>query len=710
MTDSLLQALVTIGRLHSKPVNREAVVAGLPLVKGKLTPDLFVRAAERAGFSARIVKRSPGKLHAGLLPAVLVLEGNQTAILIQRQKQKSEVIYPETGEGANWVDTSTLEADYAGFAIVIQPSFQFEERSLERTGPKRSRSWFWGTLWKFRRFYARVAVASVALNFFALASSIFIMTVYDRVIPHQALETLYVLAWGFGVVLVFEFILKLLRALFVDRASQRADVLLAGALYEHILGVKFSSRPGSAGAFASQVRSYETLREFFTSATLNALVDLPFVLLFVFVVYLLGGIMALPLLIAVVLTLIMGLVLQWPLAKAVRQGHLAANQRHALVVEAVTSLETIKAVRAESEMQHRLESSVRESSNADANSRWIASVATSIAAFLQQATTIALVILGVFQIMEGSLSMGGLIAIVILTGRAMAPLARVTGLFTRLQQSLVALRSLNEVMRLPAERSEHGEVKAGVPDFEAAVNLKGVTFAYSQEAGPALDDVSLEIRPGEKVAIMGRVGSGKSTVLKLAMGLLEPDDGIVQVSGLDLRQIDPADLRRHVGYVSQHASLLYGTVGSNIIAGVPWASEEQLWKAAKISGVENFVRAHPKGLQMPVGERGEQLSGGQRQAIAIARALVGDPDLLLLDEPTSGMDVNSQRDFIEQLLAWLEARGEVTLILATHRIELLQAVDRVIVLGDGKVHRDGPRDQILNEILSGKNPKTGEAA
>lgn len=678
----------------------------MPLVEGKLTPDLFVRAAERAGFSARIVKRSLSGLHDGLLPAVLVLDGNQTAILVQRQHKKAEVIYPETGEGAKWVEAKTLDADYAGYAIVIQPAFQFEERSLERTGPKRARSWFWGTLWKFRRFYGRVAIASVVLNVFALASSIFIMTVYDRVIPHQAFETLYVLAWGFGVVLVFEFILRLLRALFVDRASQRADVLLAGALYEHILGVKFSSRPGSAGAFASQVRSYETLREFFTSATLIALVDLPFVLLFVFVVYLLGGIMALPLLIAVVLTLLMGLILQWPLAKAVRQGHMAANQRHALVVEAVTSLETIKAVRAESEMQRRLEDSVRGSSSADANSRWIASVATSIAAFMQQATTIALVVIGVFQIMEGNLTMGGLIATVILTGRGMAPLARVTGLFTRLQQSMVALKSLNEVIALPAERTEQGEVKAGVPDFKAAVSLRGVQFAYSEEAAPALDDVSLEIKPGERVAIMGRVGSGKSTVLKLALGLLEPNEGIVQVSGLDLRQVDPADLRRHVGYVSQHATLLYGTVGSNIIAGVPWASEEQLWDAAKIGGVENFIRSHPQGLQMPVGERGEQLSGGQRQAIAIARAFVADPELLLFDEPTSGMDVNSQREFIQQLLAWLEARKEATLIIATHRIELLQAVDRVVVLGDGKVHRDGPRDQVLADMLPGKNQKT----
>lgn len=707
MPDPLLSALEFLGKALGKPVNRATATAGLPLVGGKLTPELFIRAASRQGLACRIVERDLRKLRSGWLPCVLILKENGAAVLTQLGRKTSEIVVPETGDGVQQLPTKELEADYAGFVILVKSEFDFEKRAQHDPVP-RSRSWFWGTLWRFRGIYARVAIASLVINCFALTSSLFIMNVYDRVVPNQAFETLYVLATGAAIVFLFDFILKMLRAHFVDRAGQRADIVLGSALFEQILGMKFAAKPASAGAFASQARAYESLREFFTSASMVALVDLPFVLFFALIVYLIGGVLALPLMLGLTLALLIGLLSQGPLSRAVKRGYQAANQRHALVVESISALEMVKGQNAESQLQTRMEDAIRESSAAEISSRGVSAFATNCTMLLQQLVSIGIVILGVYQIKEGNLTMGGMIACVILGGRGMAPLGQVASLFTRLQQSRTALQGLNQIMELPTERSE-GKQRVSIEEFKPDIELKDIQLTYPNQPAPALSGLNVEVKAGERVALLGRVGSGKSTLLKLLAGLYEPEQGVVSLSGVELRQFDPSDLRQRIGYVSQQVTLFYGSVLDNLRLGAPWVSDDQVLAAVKAAGVDRFTEGHPDGIQRSVGERGELLSGGQRQAIALARALVTSPSLLLFDEPTSSMDMNSESEFVSALTKYLDENPKTTLLLSTHKPAVLKLVDRIVVLQDGKVAADGPRDQIMGKLSQAKQPAAAVA-
>lgn len=699
MTDTLLEALVFLGKFHRRPINRVAATAGLPLDEGVLTPATFLRAAERHGLSAKVLREPLGKLRPGILPAVAILQDNEAVVITAIDEKQVETIDPVSG-GTRTTPLPEFSELYQDYSILVRPGFDFEERSKHRQS-QRSRSWFWGTLWRFRSFYGRVALTSIVINTFALTSSIFIMNVYDRVVPNAAFETLFFLAIGAGIVFLFDFLLKMLRAFFVDRAGQRADILLNSAIYEHILAIKFSARPASAGAFASQARGYESLREFFTSATLVALVDLPFVVFFAFIVWLLGGPVAIPLLVGLVLALLVGGIMQSPLSKSVKRGYAAANQRHALLVESLNGLETVKTLCAESEFQKKMDNCVRESSDADVGSRWASALSVNLTALIQQLVSIAIVIVGVYQIAGGNMSMGALIACVILGGRGMAPLAQVAGLFTRLQQSRTSLEGLDEIMKTPTERSAEASPKIDRTDFDPSISLDQLTFTYPGEPIPAVLVEKLKIKPGERIAFLGKVGSGKSTLLNLLAGLQEPAEGSIRISGREIRQFEPVDLRSRIGYVSQQINLFYGSVLDNLRLGVPWATDDQIMQASELTTVTNFTANHPGGLDRQVGEHGHLLSGGQRQAVALARALVPQPPLLLLDEPTSAMDMNTEAAVVEGLGKYLEEEN-ATLLISTHVPALLALVDRIIVLNEGKIAADGPRDQILKQLQQNK--------
>lgn len=697
--DTLLEALKSLGRFHSKTVNADSATSGLPLHEGKLTPELFIRAAERCGLASKLVKRDLGELHEATLPAVLIMKNGQAAVLHARDDKMAQFEMPGLPDPEQIVPIKQVKDYYSGYAILTKPIYRFERRSSFGDEGKKEGHWFWGTLLRFKGFYARVAVATVAINFLALASSLFVMNVYDRVVPNKAVDTLIALAAGVLIAYLFEFTLKSLRTYFLDRAGHRADVILGSKLFEKILSMKFQNVPASGGALAGQARAYEVVREFFASATIAALVDLPFVLMFIAIIYMLGGVVALPLLIGAVLTVLTGLFMQIPISRSVKSGYQAGNQRYALFVESVSAMETVKATRSESELQARMEDCVHQSAKAERKSKWYSQTALNLTALMQNLVSMAIIVTAFFQVTQENMTMGAMIACVILAGRAMAPLSMVASLMTRIQQSRQSLEGLNRLMESPTERDRGGNVS--VPNFVPSVAVRDLCFRYNEDSPEILRGLNLTIRPGEKVALLGKIGSGKSTLLRMIMALYEPTAGRIEVSGIENRQIDPTELRRNIGYVSQDSTLLFGTLRSNLTAGLPHADDGMIWKAVERVGLADFVRSHPRGLEMEVAEGGRSLSGGQRQAVCAARALMEEPDLLVMDEPTSAMDMASEKQLMACLSEYIAEKPGRTVIVATHKRAILMLVDRAIVVDNGLVIADGPKEQIIKGVRGG---------
>jgi ATP-binding cassette subfamily C protein LapB len=698
--DPLLTCLVVLSQLLERPASADVLKAGLPLEDGCLTPDLAIRAAARAGLSARLVHRALAQISDLTLPCILLLKGRGACVLVELlESAQARVLVPETGRGAIEVPLAELALRYTGYALFARPEVRFDRRA-EQVESADVGSWFWGTLVQAWPIYAEVLAAAFLINSFALASPLFIMNVYDRVVPNNALETLWVLAAGVVTVFLFDFILRNLRGYFVDAAGKIADVKLASRIFEQVLGLRMAARPASAGAFANNLREFESLRDFFTSASLVTLVDLPFVLFFILIVWWLGGPIAIVPAIAVPCVISVGLCLQTPLNRLVRRTFKEAAQKHGVLVESISGLETIKSIGAEGRMQRNWEQFVGATARSATRARFLSSFAVNFSTLAQNLVTVGIVTFGVYRIGEGLLTVGALVACTIITGRGMAPLAQVAGILTRYHQARAAYDALSQVMALPVERPPRVRFLHR-PELRGEIAFKNVTFSYPGQKFPALDGVSFVIKPGERVGLIGRIGSGKTTVEKLVVGLYEPDQGAVLIDGTDLRQIDPADLRRNVGCVLQDVFLFHGSVRDNITLGAPFADDPGVLRAARIAGVEDFVARHPQGFDLNVGERGESLSGGQRQAVAIARALLLDPPVLVLDEPTSAMDNGAESRFKQRLGEVLAGRS---LLLVTHRASVLSLVERLIVLDAGRVVADGPRDEVLKALAAGRIP------
>lgn len=697
--DSLLDCLILLGKMHDRQLSADMLVAGLPLVDNRLTPRLFVRAADSAGFSARIVKRSLDSIPQLVFPCVILLDNNRAALLVGKKGEQYTIVLPETGSGQEVIDEATLESQYIGSAIFVKPEFKFEARADKQESEIESKSWFWGTLWKYRSIYRNVLLAALFINIFAIAGSMFVMNVYDRVIPNNAMETLWVLASGVTIVYGFDFLLKMLRGALIDKAGKNADVILSSFIFQRVLGIKMENKPASAGSFANQVKGYESLREFFTSATLATMVDLPFVVLFIGFMYFIAGWVAFIPAAGILLILAIGAILHIPLRRAAEVAQGASAQKHALLVEAIGGFEAIRGLSAAGLFQRRMENFLGKSAKSEVSSRRISSAATNFTVFVTQMVSVIIVVASVYRIREGDMSMGALIGCTILSGRAMGPIGQVAALLSRLQQSLVSLKGLNEIVELPQERDPNRNY-IRKSNFQPSIEFKDVTFSYSEDSEPAVRNASFTIEPGEKVAILGRVGSGKSTLLRLILGFYQPTSGMILVNGTDIRQLDPAELRRRLGYIAQDNSLFFGSLKENILMGAPWADEEQLLEASQRAGVDRYASRHPKGYDMPIGERGERLSGGQRQAINIARAILPKPPVLVMDEPTSAMDANAEREFISNMDAYGKEGGR-TLVLSTHKPSMLKLADRIIVMDQGRIAANGPKAEVLRQLSGG---------
>jgi len=696
--DPLLGSLQIITRIMRSPQSADSLTAGLPLVNNKLTPELLVRAARRAGISARLVKRPLTGISNLVTPAILLLKNGRACVLDRiTEDGNAQLIMPESRDGVTDQPVENLAEEYCGYAIFLQPSYQFDERTRD-TVITRPHHWLWDTLSEAWPIYGEVLLASLLINLFALASPLFVMNVYDRVVPNHAIETLWVLAIGISIVFAFDLLMKTLRGYFLDVAGKRADIILSAALFERVLGVKLASRPASVGAFANNLHEFDSFRDFFTSATLTALIDLPFVFVFILVIWMISAPLAMVPLTVLPLSLLAGYLVQRSLASKVQELMRHGSQKQATLVETLTGLETVKSLGAESPMQGRWEQSVGQIARLGQKTRFLSSSAINITVFLQQMATVVVVIYGVYLISDGELSLGGLIACTILTGRALAPLAQVAATLSRYHQAHASFKSTDTLMALPLEQSpDRNFLDRQV--IKGDIEFRNVSFSYPGQPVTALDDVNFRMQAGERIAIIGRIGSGKSTIGKLVLGLYEPDTGAMLIDGTDSRQLNPADLRRHIGYVPQDTILFYGTLRENIVLGMPYADDHAVLRAADIAGVTEFANQHPMGFDLPVGERGEGLSGGQRQSVVVARALLRDPPIIVMDEPSNAMDNSTEERFKSKFSQWLKDK---TLVLVTHRASLLSMVDRVIVMDAGRIIADGPKDQVLEALKQGQ--------
>ena len=696
--DPLLGCLLTLAKIEHKSCTADSLTAGLPLVDHKLTPALFIRAARRAGLSARLIKRPLGRISNLVLPATLLLKDGGACILNRiRNDNTATIIQPESGAGVTDISIERLEGEYSGYAIFVQSAYQFDERAGD-TLISRPKHWFWDTITESLPVYGEVIIAALLINLFALASPLFIMNVYDRVVPNHATETLWVLGIGVIIIYGFDLLMRTLRGYFIDIAGKRADIVLSASLFERVLGIRMDARPPSVGALANNLHEFDTFRDFFTSATLSALIDLPFVFLFLCIIWLLGDTLAvIPLAILPVCFIIVWSIHR-ALTKHVEMLFRHSSQKQGTLIEALTGLETVKCISAEGMLQRRWEQTIGTIAGISMKSRLLSSGAMNITMFFQQIATVAVVIYGVYLIRDGELSVGGLIACTILTGRALAPLGQAAGVLTRLNQAKAAYIATDSIMQTPVERPPN---KSFIDrhSIKGSIEFKNVSFSYPEQDVEALDKVSLKIEAGEHVAIIGRIGSGKSTVERLLLGLYEPSAGSVLFDGIDSRQLDPVVIRRSIGYVPQDSFLFYGTVRDNIVFGMPHAEHHAILHAADIAGVTEFVNKHPSGFDMQVGERGERLSGGQRQSISVARALLRDPPVLVMDEPSNAMDNTTEEIFKSRLAGMLHNK---TLILVTHRASLLSLVDRVIVMDSSRIIADGPKDTVLAALKQGQ--------
>ncbi|OYD25979.1 type I secretion system permease/ATPase [Oceanimonas baumannii] len=697
---SLLQSLVFLTRFYGQPHQGEALIHGLPLIDGRLTTVLFPRAAERAGFSSRQDTSSLGDISDLLLPCILLLKNGSACVLLEQDDERGyRILLPDTGEGEQWLPAGNLADSYSGRLILLKPRFRFDERSPQVLDHDHGH-WFWSTLRRSASIYRDVLAGSLLINLFALVTPLFTMNVYDKIVPNLAFDSLWVLATGAAVVFVFDFVMRLLRSHFIDVAGKKADVLLSARIFSKVMGMRMEARPPSTGAFARHLQEFEAIREFLTSATVAALVDIPFALLFLFIIWVFAGHMVWAPLIAMLLLLVISLLVQRPLRHSIEEGSRLASQKNANLVEGIAGLETIKLFGAQGAFQHRWEQAVSHMANWGMKTRRLTNGVSVLASVTQQVTTISLIVLGVYLIAAGELSMGGLIAAVMLGSRAIAPMVQLSVLSTRYNHARSAMDILENVMAAPDEQ-EAGRRFIHHPRFKGDIVFEEVSFCYPGSQLNVLNKVSLHIKPGEKVAIIGRIGSGKTTLERLVAGLYKPTEGTIRIDGINIEQLQPATLRSNLGVVPQDVTLFYGSLRDNIVIANPLVNEEAVLRAADRAGVTLFSHQDPDGLDRQVGEGGRLLSGGQRQAVAIARAWLNNPVIMMMDEPTSNMDNRSELHVREQLK---HLTKEQTLLLVTHRTSMLDVVDRLIVLEQGRIMASGPKEQVLAQLQAGAAP------
>jgi ATP-binding cassette subfamily C protein LapB len=693
--DPVLDCLTYLAREADRPSSPVLLRAGLALADdGTLPFHQIEPALDQVGMRAQPVTRRLKGWPERKCPAVIELTDERAAVLLETRDGDALVYAPGLAE-PNWIKLEELEPAYTGRAVVVETD-PTREREGERPWDKAKRThWFWSEVWKVHKEFRPVLLAALIVNLLAFAMPLFTMNVYDRVIPNKAISTLWVLALGVIFALAFDFMLRVARARVIDEVSRKLDAKLSQKLFEKVMNLPMADRQGSTGAFARRVSEFEQVRDFFASTTVVLLVDVTFLVLFLGLITVLAGWLVFVPIAGIALMLIAGLSLQRAMGKAALDAQADSSLQHSVLVESIAGAETLKAARAEGQMLGRWRRYSSMSAATSERMRRLTAVAVNLASISQQLISVGLLIGGFYRFQEGEMTMGAIIAIIMLSGRSLQPVGQLAFLVTRGKQAFTTLASLQRMMEAQDERQV--AMRSIVPEIRAGhIELVNVSFRYPNAGRDSLDGINLRIGPGERIGIIGRVASGKSTMGRLLCGLYPPTEGEMLVDGLDSRQYHPHQLREAFRFVAQDAEVFSGTVRDNLMLGAAKANDEQLIDAVVRSGADIFLSRDAAGFDLPVGERGSRLSGGQRALLVLARALVSPSKMLFLDEPTGSMDTQTELYFIEHLKTALAP--DQALVVATHRHNMLSILTRLIVIDGGKILADGPRDEVLKHL------------
>ena len=700
---SIIEHIALTTRILGAPVSEAALSA--EVVRDRKLNINFQSLGEvlrSHGFENTLSKRDLQDIPSLAVPLVLMLHNEEAAVVVRIEGVgRNRIYFLRQIDGLEQqLSHDELVSLYLGYCWFIKPKVTADNRSdlPEYHLPK---SWFWKVIWRFKGYYYQVILATFIINFLALVSSLYVMNVYDRVIPNQAYETLWVLSIGVMLAILFEFLAKMIRGHLTDIAGKKADLIISSAIFRRMMALRLADRPASAGSYANNLREFESVREFMTSASLLVLVDLPFLLLFITVIFIVGGKLAIVPAIIIPIVIIVGFIVQRPLSRYINESMKESSQRQGLAVEALEGIETLKTNNATGWAQQRWDAYTAKTSASSIKVKDTANFMINFSVAMQQLNTVFLVLFGTYLIHNENtaerITMGALIAAVILSGRALSPLAQVAGLATRFQQAKLALEGLNNIIERPIERVPERKY-ISPSNIQGNITFENTCFQYQEDGKPAVSNLNLQIRAGEKIGILGRIGSGKSTMLKLASGLYDGSTGNVMLDNIDMRQIDPNFLRSQILLLSQSPRLFLGTLRENmdLARSDGYSSDQELLEALQRFGLDKIIRSHPKGLDMPLGEDGLGLSGGQKQIIALARMTLRNPRIVLLDEPTTGLDQATERMSLQAISQWAQDK---TLLVVTHRPQVLQIVNRIIVMDEGKVVMDGPRDLVLQRLM-----------
>lgn len=705
LSHSLFENLLLFFKKYNKQVSKHILLENIPLNKDDEIPNMFdfyqgnliiEQLAKKAGFNAKFINKNFRDLSSLYLPAIIVLNDSSSCILERLDfPKKIAIIYDENGLKEQ-LSFEKLESLYANKIFLLKKEY-LEEEIEPMLMDKTDKHWFWGTVWKNLSIYKDVIIASILINIFVLMTPFFVMNVYDRVVPNFAVETLWALVIGICIIYVFDMATKFIRAYYIDLASKKIDIIVSSKLFDKILNIKLENRPKSVGSFASNIKDFELIKNFFSSSTIAVIVDLPFVCFFLIAVYYISGNIIIVPLIFIFLILIYSFIIKKPLHNSIEASNQAVSYKNGILIESLNALETIKSLGASGHLRWKWEESTADISTKSIFTKMLTTSMNNINAFFIQLNTIFVVIYGVYAIEQRDLSLGGLIAAVILSSRAIAPMAQFASLLSNYEQAKTSYYMIENIMKLPEERNKN---KAAIhkEKIKGNIQFKQVSFFYDENK-KVLEDISFNIKEGEKVAIIGKIGSGKSTIMKILMKLYDVKQGEVMIDGIEIKQIEPSDIRKNIAYVSQDTLLFNGTLKDNILYKYKNESDERLIKVTQTVQLLDFVNSHPQGFEMNVGERGDTLSGGQKKAISLARALIGKYSILLLDEPTDSMDISTEYNLIQALK---EEIGNKTVILITHKNSMLSLVDRIIVMDDSKIVLDGEKDYVI-KALSGKD-------
>ena len=711
ISSSVLDSLVLFTKLHGKPYSAEVLSEGLPIAEGETSPKLFSvkptssralfsRAAHRAGFTTRITKIDLDDISSLVLPCILLLktdDPNEVNGCILESfddvREYANVIMPEIGDIVNKVKIEDLKEEYFGMAFFLKREFRFESDDFKLIDNKQ-KHWFWDTMHTIKYIYKDVLLASLVINLFMIATPIFTMNVYDRVIPTAAFDTLWIFALGVIVVYMIDLGLRFVRTYLLEIAGKKADIIMSSIIFEKVLDLKISEIPKPIGSFASVLKEFESIRSFMASSTIAILIDLPFVFIFLFTIYFVAGSLVWVTITSIAVVILYTISVKNKMLESVKETSGAGSLKNGVLIETISNLETIKSLNALSFSQYKWEEATGEIADKGIKTKTLSAAIGTVSGFVTQLNTVLLIIFGAYMVDAQTLTTGALVATVIMSGRALGPMGQVAGMIAYYQHIVSAYESIENVMGLD---SEHPSDKQFVrrPAFKGNIEFKNVTFSYPGTETKQLLNLNFKINAGEKVAILGKVGSGKSTIQKLLLGFYYQDEGSVLIDGIDVQQIDPVEIRANISYMAQENVLFSGTARSNIMMKNHKASDDDLLKAAQISCATDFINKHPKGFELPIVEKGENLSGGQAQAICLARTVIDNSALFILDEPTKSFDSGTSQRVLKNLKEHLKDK---TLILITHTPSDLALVDRIIVMDSGKIVMDGPKNVVMAKL------------